>query len=55
LQKDLSNYERVRRFAILEKPLSIEDGEITPTMKIRRKVVEERYRDLIEGMYQGVN
>jgi long-chain acyl-CoA synthetase len=55
LQKDLSNYERVRRFAILEKPLSIEDGEITPTMKVRRKVVEERYRDLIENMYQGVN
>jgi long-chain acyl-CoA synthetase len=55
LQKDLANYERVRRFAILDKPLSIEDGEITPTMKVRRKVVEERYRDLIEGMYQGVN
>jgi len=55
LQKDLSNYERVRRFAILEKPLSIESGEITPTMKIRRKVVEERYRELIEGMYKGVN
>ncbi len=55
LQKDLANYERVRRFAILERPLSIEDGEITPTMKVRRKIVEERYRDLIEGMYQGVN
>ncbi len=55
LQKDLANYERVRRFAILEKPLSIEDGEITPTMKVRRKVVEERYRNLIEGMYRGVN
>lgn len=55
LQKDLANYERVRRFAILEKPLSVEDGEITPTMKVRRKVIEERYRDLIEGMYQGVH
>lgn len=55
LQKDLANYERVRRFAILEKPLSIEEGEITPTMKVRRKIVEERYRELIEGMYRGVN
>jgi len=54
LQKDLANYERVRRFAILERPLSIEEGEITPTMKVRRKVVEERYRNLIEGMYRGV-
>jgi long-chain acyl-CoA synthetase len=55
LQKDLANYERVRRFAILDHPLSIENGEITPTMKVRRKVVEERYRELIESMYQGVN
>ncbi len=55
LQKDLANYERVRRFAILERPLSIEDGEITPTMKVRRKIVEERYRNLIEGMYRGVS
>jgi long-chain acyl-CoA synthetase len=55
LQKDLANYERVRRFVLLEKSFTIEDGEMTPSMKLRRKVIEERYRDLIEGMYQGVN
>lgn len=54
-QKDLANYERVRRFILLPKPLTIEDGELTPTQKIRRKVVEERYAHLIERMYQGVN
>ncbi|MER3523572.1 MAG: long-chain fatty acid--CoA ligase [Ignavibacteria bacterium] len=55
LQKDLANYERVRRFILLPKPFTIEDGELTPTQKVRRKVVEERYSDLIERMYQGIN
>lgn len=55
LQKDLSTYERVRKFRLLEKPLTIEDGELTPTLKVRRKVVEERYSALIEGMYEGIS
>ena len=55
LQKDLANFERVRRFTLLKKPFSIEDGELTPSMKVRRKVVEEKYADVIKGMYEGVN
>lgn len=55
IQKDLANYERVRKFVLLEKPFTIENGELTPTQKIRRKVVEERYAALIDTMYQGVN
>jgi long-chain acyl-CoA synthetase len=50
-QKQLANYERVRKFVLLEKPFTIESGEITPSMKIKRKFVEERYRHLIEEMY----
>jgi long-chain acyl-CoA synthetase len=52
LQRDLANYERVRKFVLLEKPLTLEEGEITPSLKIKRKVVEEKYSDLIEGMYK---
>lgn len=52
IQKDLANYERVRKFVLLSKPLSIESGEITPTLKVRRKVIEEKYKNLIEEMYQ---
>ena len=52
IQKDLANYERVRRFTLLEKQFSIEDGELTPTQKVRRKIVEERYAHLIENMYR---
>lgn len=52
LQKQLANYERVRKFVLLDKPFTIETGEITPSMKIKRKFVEERYKDLIEEMYE---
>ncbi len=52
VQKNLPNFERVRKFVLLDHQLSIENGEITPTMKIRRKVVEERYRSIIEMMYE---
>lgn len=55
IQKDLANYERVRRFTILEKQFSIEDGELTPTLKVRRKIIEERYASLIERMYKGIS
>jgi len=53
LQKKLANYERVRKFALLDKPFTIETGEITPSLKIKRKVVEEKYNYLIEEMYYG--
>ncbi len=54
LQKGLSNYEKIRKFTILEKPFSIETGEITPSLKIKRKIVEEKYLDLIEKMYASL-
>ncbi len=53
-QKKLANFERIRKFTLLEKPFTIENGEVTPSLKIRRKVIEERYRDLIEEMYSAM-
>ncbi len=53
-QKKLASFERVRKFAILDKPFTIENGELTPSLKIKRKLVEERYKDLIEDMYKGL-
>ncbi|HTO94927.1 MAG TPA: long-chain fatty acid--CoA ligase [Bacteroidota bacterium] len=55
IQKDLAGYERVRRFTLLDRQFSVEEGELTPTQKVRRRVIEERYAGVIEGMYEGIN
>ncbi len=44
---------RVRRFVLLYKELDADDGELTRTRKVRRRVVGERYADLIEAIYGG--
>jgi long-chain acyl-CoA synthetase len=49
----LARYERVRRFKVLQRALSVEGGELTPTLKVRRAAVGERYRPLVEGLYEG--
>jgi len=54
LQRDLPNFERVRRFEVLPAPLTVENGEITPTLKVKRKAVEQKYSGLIEKMYEGM-
>jgi long-chain acyl-CoA synthetase len=54
-QKKLANFERVRKFTILDKPFTIEGGELTPSLKVKRKVIEERYKGLIEDMYKGLD
>jgi long-chain acyl-CoA synthetase len=51
--KDLAQYERVKRIALLERELTIEGGEMTPTLKIKRRVVNEKYRDVIDRLYEG--
>ena len=48
---DFADFEQVRRFALLEKEFSQEDDEMTPTLKLKRNVIIERYNDVIEGMY----
>ncbi len=47
----VSSTEAIKKFAILDRDLSIEADEVTPTMKIKRKIVTERYRDLIASLY----
>ena len=51
LSKDLAPYERVRKFSVLGNEFSIESGELTPSLKIKRAYVLEKYHEVIEGMY----
>lgn len=50
-QNSLSQVERIKKFTLLKHEFSQEAGEITPTMKIKRKFVQEKYKDLIAAMY----
>jgi len=51
VNESLSRVERVKKFTILPKKLYEEDGEVTPTMKVKRKFINDTFRDLIEAMY----
>ncbi len=47
----LARYEQIKYFKILEQPFSIESGELTPTLKVKRRIVCEKHRDEIRKMY----
>jgi long-chain acyl-CoA synthetase len=51
LTADLAQYERVKKVALLEKELTIEGNELTPTLKVKRRVIDEKYRDVIDALY----
>ena len=48
----LARYEKVKKFVLLPKDFSMEEGEITPTLKLRRKIITEKYKDLLEKLYE---
>ena len=49
--KFFGDYEKIKRFELLDHEWTIEDGEVTPSLKIRRKAIAEHYQDLIDGMF----
>jgi long-chain acyl-CoA synthetase len=49
----LNRWETIKDFRILDHDLSVDDDELTPSMKVRRKVIESRYRPLLDSMYDG--
>ncbi len=53
VNEQLARVEQIKKFTILPKKLYEEDGEVTPTMKVKRKYVNEAFKDLIEAMYKG--
>lgn len=51
LQQDLAHYEKIKRFVLLPSPFTMENGELTNTLKVRRRIVYEHYADLIDQIY----
>ena len=51
IQKEFASYEKIKKFKLLPEEFTIEKGEITPTLKIKRRVVLEKLNSMIEGMY----
>ena len=49
--KFFGDYEKIKRFELIDREWTIEEGEITPSLKLRRKIVAEHYKDLIDGMF----
>ncbi|MBB6121414.1 long-chain acyl-CoA synthetase [Nocardiopsis algeriensis] len=53
LNEGLPRHETVKRFTILPSELTVEGGEMTPSLKMRRRAIEDKYRDVLDSMYEG--
>ncbi|MDE6173078.1 MAG: long-chain fatty acid--CoA ligase, partial [Bacteroides sp.] len=53
LQQQFAHYEQVKRFILLPEPFSMERGELTNTLKLKRAAVAQNYKELIDKMYEG--
>lgn len=49
---NLAPYEKVKKIVLIDREFEEDKGEITPTLKVKRKIIEEKYRDLIDSMYE---
>ena len=52
LLPDLADYEKIRKFSIISEELNVENGALTPTLKVKKRILLERYKDVIEAMYR---
>ena len=52
--KELSNYEKVKKIALIKDELTVEGGELTPTLKVKRRIVDEKYKDVIDKIYVSI-
>jgi len=53
INRDVASHEQVKRWRILPADLTLESGDLTPSMKLKRKAVEQKYRNVLDGFYEG--
>ena len=53
LNSGLASYETLKKFAILDREWSVEEKELTPSLKVKRKVIETKHKDVLDGFYSG--
>ena len=51
LNEKLNRWETIKKWELLDHDLTVESGELTPSMKVKRNVVEDNYKDVIDGFY----
>jgi long-chain acyl-CoA synthetase len=51
LNAELNRWETIKKWALLERDLTVEGGELTPSLKVKRAVVAERYKELLDSFY----
>ncbi len=52
VNKDVASWEQVKKWTILPADLTLEGGDLTPSMKLKRKTVEQKYRSQLDGFYE---
>ena len=55
VNRELASFETIKYFQILPEDFSVETGELTPTMKVKRRIVNEKYKNIIDSMYSTGN
>ena len=51
VNNELASYETLKKFEVLPEDFSVESGELTPSLKVKRRVIQKRYEELIDGFY----
>lgn len=51
LNENYGSWEKIKKIALLKSELSVESGELTPTLKLKRKIINEKFKSIIEGFY----
>jgi len=51
VNSEVGRWETIKKFEILERDLTVEDGDLTPSLKLKRRVVEKQYKDVLDRFY----